>query len=212
MRKYTSKGLKLSYILLAAAVSAVIFAAAAVQRCDKKLSALVNESAEQQTSELIYKELDSFIAQKGDMGELIHISYDSGGNITGITADSARINQINSELGCRLSDKLDSLKDRETSFPAGTLSGIDFLSGRGFDIKVSYHSIQNVTTQLVSEFEDCGINQTRHSLKLLISAKISVVMPLKDITVDTKQEFLISETVIVGKIPSVYMENNKNSR
>ena len=193
MRRYSSVRFKVSYIVVVSLVLAVFFVSALFVRFDEKLVSIVTESAEQQTSEIIYNELDSYLKEKGDLGELIHISCDDEGNITSITTDSARINALNSELGTRLSAAVNKLTDRKASFPVGTLSGLDFLSGKGFDIDVSYHSISNVSTQIVSEFENCGINQTKHSLKLLISVKINAVMPAKDVNISTEQEFLIAD-------------------
>ena len=208
MRKYSSVRVKLSYILLIIVFLAVVIIISVFSFADKKLEAIVTETAEQKTSELIYNELNSYLSEKGDLGELIHISYDEKGNIIGITTDSAKINIINNELGIRLSKAMEPLKNDKASFPVGELSGIDLLSGKGFDIDVDYHSISNISTDIVSSFEECGINQTKHSLKLNISAKINALMPGNNINITVKQEFLISETVIVGKIPQVYLNNN----
>ena len=208
MRRYSSVRFKVSYIVVVSLALAVLLVSALFVTFDEKLVSIVTESAEQQTSEIIYNELDSYLKEKGDLGELIHISCDDEDNITSITTDSARVNAINSELGTRLSCAVNKLTERKASFPVGTLSGLDCLSGKGFDIDVSYHSISNVSTQIVSEFESCGINQTKHSLKLLISVKINAVMPAKDVNISTEQEFLIAETVIVGRIPSVYLNND----
>lgn len=208
MRKYSSVRLRLSYILIIA-VAVVLFTVILVLTAfDRKLRTIVTDAAAQQTSDIIYDELDDFLKEKGDMGELIHISYDDEGVITGITTDSVRINAINSELGSRISKALNSIKDNKTSVPVGALSGIDVLSGKGFDIDVYYHNISDVKTELVSTFESCGINQTKHCLKLLIKAEINAVMPGNDINIEVSQEFLISETVIVGKIPGVYLNND----
>ena len=208
MRKYSSVRLRLSYILIIAAAVVLFTVILVLTAFDRKLRTIVTDAAAQQTSEIIYDELDGFLKEKGDMGELIHISYDDEGVITGITTDSVRINAINSELGSRISKALNSIKDNKTSVPVGALSGIDVLSGKGFDIDVYYHNISDVKTELVSTFESCGINQTKHCLKLLIKAEINAVMPGKDINIEVSQEFLISETVIVGKIPGVYLNND----
>jgi sporulation protein YunB len=102
--------------------------------------------------------------------------------------------------------EVENLENSRAAIPIGALSGADLLSGSGFDIDVSFHSIQNVSTKIESSFDECGINQTKHSLKLLISTNVSAVMPGKDMTVTVDQEFLLSETVIVGKIPDVYLK------
>ena len=206
MRYTSKKHKKTANTIIITVITALLFAAAVYIRLEKKLGSIVKEAATQQTSELIYNELDSYLKENTAMGELIHISYDEGGNIVGITTDSASINKINNELGARLSKAMKRLENSRAAIPIGALSGADLLSGSGFDIDVSFHSIQNVTTKIESSFEECGINQTKHSLKLLISTNVSAVMPGKDMTVTVKDEFLLSETVIVGKIPDVYLK------
>ena len=205
MRRYTSKVLKLSYIVIVMLVCLVLLIGAAFAGFQKRLESIVCLTAEQQISDVIYCELYSYLKDKGELSDFIRVSYDNDNNITGITIDSARINSVNNELGIRLSEAVDKLCDSKATFPAGTVSGIDILSGRGFDISVRYHSISNVNTDIVSEFEECGINQTKHTLKLVITTDINAVMPGKDMDITTNQEFILSETVIVGKIPEVYL-------
>ena len=208
MRRYSTKRRKLSYLFVALLILGLVFSYALISFAENKLESIVSEDAEQKTSEIIYNELSDYLKEKGDIGELVHMNTDKDGNILGITTDSAKINAINNELGTRLSKSLNALKDEKASFPIGAVSGIDLLSGKGFDVDVSYHSISNISTDLVSEFENCGINQTKHTLKFIISAKINAVMPANNINIKVCQEFLISETVIVGKIPAVYLNND----
>ena len=103
MRYTSKKHKKTANIIIITVITAILFAAAVYIRLEKKLGSIVKEAATQQTSELIYNEIDSYLKENTGMGELIHISYDEGGNIVGITTDSASINKINNELGARLS-------------------------------------------------------------------------------------------------------------
>ena len=90
----------------------------------------------------------------------------------------------------------------------GAITGIDILSGSGFTVNVEYFSIGDVHTEIKTEFEAVGINQTRHCMKLVVSAEVSAVMPVKNLTIDISQEYLLSETVIYGQIPEVYLASD----
>ena len=209
MRKYKNRKNKLLYISAAIILFALVCIVSVLSFTEKKIEKIISEDAEQKLSTIIYKEISSYLSENENIGELIHISYDKDGNIIGITTDSAAVNVINNELGARISKAVESLKDSKASFPIGAVSGIDILSGKGFYIDASYHSISNIETKLNSSFVECGINQTKHTLSINIRGQINAVMPGNDISITIDRDFLIAETVIVGKTPAVYLNNDQ---
>lgn len=57
--------------------------------------------------------------------------------------------------------------------PLGAALGITLLAGSGPGIPVSIVPIGSVSTDFETEFEACGINQTRHKVYLQVSATIA---------------------------------------
>ena len=88
--------------------------------------------------------------------------------------------------------------------PFGSFTGINLLSGRGPGIKIRISSIGNVETDLRSEFEAQGINQTLHRIYLQVKCEVSILTPFKDITKDITNQVLIMENVIIGTVPNTY--------
>ena len=78
------------------------------------------------------------------------------------------------------------------------------LSGRGPGIKIRISSIGNVETDLRSEFNAKGINQTLHRIYLQVKCQVSILTPFEDITKDISNQVLIMENVIVGIVPDTY--------
>ena len=85
--------------------------------------------------------------------------------------------------------------------PLGTLTGITLFSGRGADINIKLHQVGAVDAKVISEFTSAGINQTRHSMKVEITAELSAILPGHSTDIKMTDEYLIGETVIVGELP-----------
>ena len=58
-----------------------------------------------------------------------------------------------------------------------------------------------------SKFVSVGINNTLHKIYLTISARVDMNLPIKKQTINVKQQILLCESVIVGKVPNVYFDN-----
>ena len=86
----------------------------------------------------------------------------------------------------------------------GSFTGIKLLSGRGPGIKIRISTVGNVETDLKSEFESQGINQTLHRIYLQVKCEVSILTPFKDITKDITNQVLIMENVIIGTVPNTY--------
>ena len=73
--------------------------------------------------------------------------------------------------------------------------------------------IGNISSEFKSDFQSAGINQTVYKIYINIHAKLSVVVPGCSSIEDFFTNILISETVVLGKVPKAYAidsENHKN--
>lgn len=86
----------------------------------------------------------------------------------------------------------------------GSFTGIKLLAGRGPGIKIKISTVGNVETDLKSEFQAQGINQTLHRIYLQVKCEVSVLTPFKDISKDITNQVLIMENVIMGTVPNTY--------
>ena len=90
----------------------------------------------------------------------------------------------------------------------GSFTGFKLLSGKGPGVPIRISSIGNVETELKSEFTAQGINQTLHRVYLQVECEISILTPYNSISEKIKNQVLIAENVIVGKIPNTYYNLN----
>lgn len=137
--------------------------------------------------------------------DLVNIISDEFGNISMIQANSLEINNLSKDLAQTCEARIEEFGKSGVSIPLGTFTGIPLLVGMGPRIKVKMTPVGSVMCKFVSHFETAGINQTVHKIYVNIIANVGVVMPLTSRTFSAQQEVLISESVIVGQVPEVYL-------
>ena len=121
---------------------------------------------------------------------IMSISYNNSGEITYISANQYIINTISREI----------IKDANEH-------GIALFNGRGRRIKLSATPVAIIGSSFDSKFVSVGINNTLHKIYLTISARVDMNLPIKKQTINVKQQILLCESVIVGKVPNVYFDN-----
>ena len=64
--------------------------------------------------------------------------------------------------------------------------------------------IGNVETDLRSEFQEAGINQTLHRIYLQVDCKIQILTPFAPVEERISNQVLLAENLIVGITPDSY--------
>lgn len=136
--------------------------------------------------------------------ELVVEEKDENGTVTSLTLDPSKTNKINYIISDTINSKLKEYEDEGFKVPVGTLSGITFLNGRGFDLELRLHQLGAVSTKIRSEFVSCGVNQSKYRVFVQVKVELSAVLPVNSTDVCIEHEYLIGEKVIVGKVPSAY--------
>jgi sporulation protein YunB len=154
----------------------------------------------QTANDLVSGAIDGAIAESD--GSYLNIEYGSDGKITSISADTRKINSLENDLKSKINAALANVDNNEMSVPIGTLSGITYFSGRGAELKIKLHQVGAVDAHIVSEFSSAGINQTKHSLKIVVTTELSAILPGHSTDIKMNDEYLLGETIIVGEIPS----------
>ncbi|MBO5068618.1 MAG: sporulation protein YunB, partial [Clostridia bacterium] len=85
--------------------------------------------------------------------------------------------------------------------------GIGVLSGYGSIVYVETISVVDVKCEFVSDFKSVGINQTLHSVYVKVICEYVVEVPFNSDKNSCETMILISETVLVGKVPDIYLSN-----
>ncbi|MBQ9975206.1 MAG: hypothetical protein IJP16_01760 [Clostridia bacterium] len=148
------------------------------------------------------------VLQENESGGLVTLERGSGGEIVSLSADTERINLIKSlvsrEVQARLSDG-----KSELSIPLGSLTGIKLLSGRGPNICVKALPVRSVTTDIGAVFLEAGINQTWHRVVLNVTLELDMLVLSHAIDCHVSDTVVLTDTVIVGRVPDAYTDINK---
>lgn len=136
--------------------------------------------------------------------DLVKISKDEEGNVKMISANMITINEIISDIPILIQDELE--KDNNSKFyiKLGSFTGTKILAGRGPDVEIKMSSVGSVETDLRSEFNEAGINQTLHRIYLEVKCNVTILTPFDNIEEQIVNQVLLTEGVIVGNIPSTY--------
>ncbi|MCL2383729.1 MAG: sporulation protein YunB [Oscillospiraceae bacterium] len=122
-----------------------------------------------------------------------------------LTIDVATINQMSTEIVLAVERRLEDLRDEQIDIPIGAFTGSALLSGMGPSVGIRVISRGNVRSELRSEFESRGINQTVYRIYLALTGEVSIFTPYNTIDEQISHQVLLLETVIVGDVPDTYL-------
>jgi sporulation protein YunB len=143
-------------------------------------------------------------ASKVTYSDLIHIEKDDTGKISLITANTVLMNNMAAQTAMAAQDKILNAGEQGVNIPIGTILGGPLLTGRGPAVVIKFEPVGSVTTDIKAEFEDAGINQTRHKIYLVLDATVRILVGNAAQTVEISSKVLISDTIIVGEVPQGY--------
>lgn len=191
--------LLLTLLLIAAVVVTILFF----------FRGLVTELAVSDAQDAVVITVNSIVKEimQGEdfsSGHLISLEKDSSGNVTAVTTNVSAINILEAEiLEAVVSQTMETVI--EVQIPIGNLTGSALLLNRGPEIPVEVILLSSSMGGFRSELTAAGINQTRHQILLDLEVQLSLLMPWRTIDTSVITEILVSETVIVGKVPESYL-------
>lgn len=136
---------------------------------------------------------------------LCKIDKDQNGNILSIEMNSDKINTIKQQTVDRLIKYVDSKISDDIYIPIGNLTGNYFFYGKGPKIPVRILLTGTPKVDFKSEFSSAGINQTKHTIYIITDVNYDVILPNEVVKSSVSTNTILTETVIVGKIPNVYL-------
>lgn len=139
---------------------------------------------------------------------LIDVHYSTEGEISSFSANQFEINSITREIVKEAQYQMNYLGENGLKINAGTLSGVPFFIGRGPLVRLRLMPIGSVSSEFDSQFDAVGINMTRHTLFLYVNIHVNIVLPVKSYDVYTTNQVMLAESIIIGKVPQVYFNNN----
>ncbi|MBR5539854.1 MAG: sporulation protein YunB [Clostridia bacterium] len=138
--------------------------------------------------------------------DLVTIERDAEGHVLSTEANVTAINRLKAAATNAVMQELSAREVQMTKIPLGSLIGGSFFTGRGPFLSVNIHTSGVVISNLSSEFQDAGINQTNHRISLDMTVMMTATLPMERVSIELQTAFLVCETVLVGDVPQTVMQ------
>lgn len=140
--------------------------------------------------------------------DLIYIEKNSENQVILLTTNTVKINYIKTMITNETTKILKEKLNEGIPIPLLAFSGVNILSGYGNRINFKSLSISSVSCKFDSTFISQGLNQTLHSIYIIVNTSIYVNMPFNNQKIEFSTQVLISEAIIVGKVPDIYFKDS----
>ena len=155
------------------------------------------------TNDAIAKQIAQGVIQ---YDRIVYFEKDLDGRITALKTNMSEVNRLKTDILNLINDEILALDTSDIGIPLGSLFLPELLSGKGPAIPVHILSIRNSDAAFTSAFSQAGINQTLHQLVMVVSVDVSVLVLGQTSRVSVNSEVVVAETVIVGDVPSTYLQ------
>ena len=95
----------------------------------------------------------------------------------------------------------------EIGLPLGSVILPTFFSGSGPKLPVKVMAISNSDAEYRNVFYEAGINQTAHQIMMDVIIVMTILTPAGPESVRVVSSGVVAETVIVGDVPSTFIQS-----
>lgn len=159
------------------------------------------------TNDAIAKQIDEGIIQ---YDRIVYFEKDLDGRITALKTNMSEVNRLKTDILNLINDEILALDTSDIGIPLGSLFLPELFSGKGPSIPVRILSIRNSDASFTSSFSQAGINQTLHQLTMVVSVDVAVLVLGQTSSFTVNSEVVVAETVIVGDVPSTFLQTGGN--
>ena len=159
------------------------------------------------TNDAIAKQIAEGIIQ---YDRIVYFEKDLDGRITALKTNMSEVNRLKTDILNLINDEILALDTSDIGIPLGSLFLPELFSGKGPAIPVRILSIRNSDATFASRFSQAGINQTLHQLTMVVSVDVAVLVLGQTSSFTVNSEVVVAETVIVGDVPSTFLQTGGN--
>ena len=191
-------------LLFFLAMFCLFFAAVAIFLKDLSAQIAVSDASDIVTVQ-INNAISDIMAEQYYSGDyFVSFEKDAAGDVTAISSNMARINALSAKILHRVVGATEN-RTIEIGIPAGNLTGISLLMGRGPNIPVQIIVLTSSRVEFNNSIVTAGINQTKHQINLEVIVDIDILVPWGTESSQVMTEILIADTIVVGQVPDTYL-------
>lgn len=183
----------------------------AVIGLDAGIRPMVREAAASQTqiavSRIVQQAVLDVLEEDGlRYQSFVSLQQNQRGETTALTTNTVLVNRLQGELLEKILQALQQYGKAQLELPLGSLTGSQFLAGRGPLVTLHLRPVGMVKTKIINQFDEAGINQTRHRIQLQVTVDMLSLLPGYRISSQAQSNVILAETIIVGLVPDAYTE------
>ena len=170
------------------------------------------------TSIIINRSVNSNLLDQMDMDNLFIVTKSSNEEVITVTLNSIIVNKITDIISDACEDNLRLVEEEKYSIlknkfnigeeyfyvPSGIVFNNTFLSNIGPKIPISLKMIGNVTSGIVTDVKEYGINNSLITISVEITVEVMVILPFSSDYVHITNYIPIAIKLIQGKVPQIY--------
>ena len=143
---------------------------------------------------------------------LQNITYDSiiseitdeNGKIVALRTNTNELNRISNNLAITIEDNIAQNDQSTIKIPLALFFNAGIFGGTGIRVKIKTVPLGDTKIDCVSQFDNVGINQTRHRIILNVKTYCTIIAPVYLKNECYEKEVVLAETILSGDIPSTY--------
>ncbi len=172
-----------------------------------RLSPIVASLGREKAMQIAVCAIDEALTQTlGDAETLFSVCTDATGKATLISCDTAAANRLRSKASEAINRALNEKDATAFQIPLGNLFSAPLFSGRGPKINACILPLSVATVTLSDDFLSAGINQTLFTLSCDVTVTVRLVTPLSREKITLNLSCPVSQFLIPGNVPGVYVE------
>lgn len=138
---------------------------------------------------------------------LVEVVRNGDGEVQAVEVRMQAVNRVKLRITEQILRNLRQAGDSgRMKIPLGSLLGSGLLAGKGPGLTYRFLPGGSVSTRILSRFEACGVNQTRHQLLLSVEVRGCAILSRYQVEVEVPTEYVLAETVVVGTVPESYTQ------
>ncbi|WP_027398239.1 sporulation protein YunB [Anaerovorax odorimutans] len=177
---------------------------------DKVIKPTIASISEVKVKSIITQTINDSIQEEfildTDIRQLLDMKTDNDGNVTFVEANASAMNELAAGLATAAQTKFKNMEPQDIRIPVGSLIGSQILSQMGPNVNLKVLPIGMSKANFRTEFESCGINQTKYKVFLEFESQAKVLVPFSMNNINVNNTILVAEAIIVGRVPDTYVK------
>ena len=205
-RKKSFKRFFILFFILVIIISLIVYYKKVVT---ETLYSICNDYAYACSSESLNSAVISSLSDSVKYNDVVKIDKNLSGDIVLISTDTHTANYISKKVTELTRESIKIRMKQGVPVPFLAFTGVGIISGYGKTVNLKTANVVSVASEYNSIFESVGINQTNHSLYIKVITTVSINIPLKKSVSVFESEILLAQSVLVGKVPEIYLNGSK---